>query len=485
MKSCEFIAFDEEMTGISFADEPESILHPLPKSYDLKRRAAEKFSLIQVGLCLFEKDPSSDDYITRPFNFYVFPLTGRVVVLEPSGVDFNRRNNMDYQRWIYEGLGYCTEAVEKEYDETVAAAMANEGKVIELVSDADKELAASLLARIDAWYRDSASPNDLVMPPTQSRVVRTHVEQVAPKQCDNKITMGWKARSWTATRLQESPEVIAARDALKANVKRLSTVGFREVYKLLVEAKKPMVGHNVFSDFLFLLSSCDSTLPESMEDFRSLMVSRFGAGGVWDTKILASADKEIEAQFEHTGLQRIFETLIAPDGGTLRGIRMPLGFERYSELLIKKASGVSTSWVTLAHEAAYDALCTGYVFIRLREQYKAAGKQDAFDTCRNLIAIFRSLYGFDVNPDSKVIGRWLPRTPVLGLTFPKGVRDVEVQASLAPLKGEIPWPEETAAVLHLAEGEDVEAALKHYNDPPNKKGIRAVLLEPKGIARSE
>ncbi|KAG8341151.1 hypothetical protein TRVL_08018 [Trypanosoma vivax] len=128
LQTCDFYAIDEEMTGINVADKPESITDTPEETYRAKREAASRYSIIQVGICLFHKDDDTNcgsakkaSYTARPFNFILFPThvegmtnTGlsQDVVLSASSLAFLRRHGMDFQSWVYRGLAYCNAAGE-------------------------------------------------------------------------------------------------------------------------------------------------------------------------------------------------------------------------------------------------------------------------------------------------------------------------------------------------------------------------------------
>ena len=125
LERSEFVALDAEMTGITLPDLKESCFDSPSKSYSTKRKVAETYGLIQIGLCLFERrtlaNNDTDVILARPFNFFVFPSgdierrATRSLVLEPEAIHFNRHHNMDFQKWIYEGVGYCTASEEARH----------------------------------------------------------------------------------------------------------------------------------------------------------------------------------------------------------------------------------------------------------------------------------------------------------------------------------------------------------------------------------
>lgn len=65
-----FIAFDLEMTGIKgdYLDTFEE--YPFERFYKM-RKVAQKFTIIQLGLCFFV--PHQNGYLSYPFTFYLFP----------------------------------------------------------------------------------------------------------------------------------------------------------------------------------------------------------------------------------------------------------------------------------------------------------------------------------------------------------------------------------------------------------------------------
>lgn len=61
-------------------------------------------------------------------------------------------------------------------------------------------------------------------------------------------------------------------------------LGFFRVYEALVAAKRPVVGHAVMFDLLFLMAHCEGQLPESYADFKVLARERFPL--LYDTQFL-------------------------------------------------------------------------------------------------------------------------------------------------------------------------------------------------------
>jgi CAF1 family ribonuclease len=171
LSKASFIAIDEEMTGISMPtkanlpnnSKPRRDESP-PEQYKNKKLIAERYSIIQLGISLFEKrtsacnndtnDASSNavktpppivtnnsrrgyaiqesnrhitasssvksggpdthsatypkDWIIRKYNFYMFPdaSSAREVLLNPGAIAFLRSHNMSLDTWSSQGVPY-------------------------------------------------------------------------------------------------------------------------------------------------------------------------------------------------------------------------------------------------------------------------------------------------------------------------------------------------------------------------------------------
>lgn len=68
-------------------------------------------------------------------------------------------------------------------------------------------------------------------------------------------------------------------------------VGFSNVFQTLVEAKKPLVGHNMFFDLLFMYHHFYKPLPKSLDHFKRDIMKLFPK--IFDTKnVLAGVPKD-------------------------------------------------------------------------------------------------------------------------------------------------------------------------------------------------
>lgn len=124
-----FVAIDEEMTGIqtgrlSKDDTPA-------ERYASSKPFPERYSIIQVGICLFLPNPEyshehnmAAEYLVRRYNFYLFPPSDndvtREVTMDASSIEFLNQHGMDFNKWTREGVPYVTvdvaNALERKYE---------------------------------------------------------------------------------------------------------------------------------------------------------------------------------------------------------------------------------------------------------------------------------------------------------------------------------------------------------------------------------
>ena len=72
LASADFVAIDEEMTGIMMDETQPGFGDSCEERYAKMCKVTNEFTLMQVGFCLFHNQPD-ESLVARPFNFYVFP----------------------------------------------------------------------------------------------------------------------------------------------------------------------------------------------------------------------------------------------------------------------------------------------------------------------------------------------------------------------------------------------------------------------------
>lgn len=126
-------------------------------------------------------------------------------------------------------------------------------------------------------------------------------------------------------------------------------MGFSLVVKALIDSKKPIIGHNMIYDIIYLLNQFVMPLPADYAEFVKEWHGLFPH--VYDTKVLATASE----YFSRTDLGKVFEKCVN-DGRMRQLLRISFdihnGFTNYE----------GADLLSHHHEAAYDAYMTGYAF---------------------------------------------------------------------------------------------------------------------------
>jgi poly(A)-specific ribonuclease len=90
-----------------------------------------------------------------------------------------------------------------------------------------------------------------------------------------------------------TPEERASADAEALELYN-GKIGFRRIYRHLADSGKPVVGHNMFHDLLYLLSAFEGRLPKQFTDFKSLV--HMTLPQIFDTKYIQNSIDHIREE---------------------------------------------------------------------------------------------------------------------------------------------------------------------------------------------
>ena len=323
LPTAEFIAIDEEMTGIildkttqpSFGDSAGA-------RYRKMRRVANEFNLMQVGVSLFHRD-TDGNLVARPYNFYVFPSGKSArsrLVMTADTAHFHNDNGMDFNKWIRSGVPFLSRV---EFDAAEAAALeepAFERRPVSqrlvLTRPDDKTFVADALGEIATWLAGGAGhPVDaegtgasggeavdgratehpeLVLAACNGfrrRALFEAMEEAYPDLTTESRSLpdDKYLKQVVVMRMTEADKEARRAEKRQQRLDRLQEqAGFLRVFNALRQANKPIVGHNLLYDLMFLLSHFSGPLPETMDGFKAAVRETF-PGGIWDTKYCAVA----------------------------------------------------------------------------------------------------------------------------------------------------------------------------------------------------
>lgn len=129
-------------------------------------------------------------------------------------------------------------------------------------------------------------------------------------------------------------------------------MGFSLVIEAMIQAKKPIIGHNCMYDWIYLYNQFIGPLPETYLQFAQEWNSRFPY--TYDTKVLAYNSKA----FYNTSLGQVYEKCTEDD-------KFKSNLRCKYDTKNQCSNYAGQALLSHYHEAAYDAHMTGVVFAHI------------------------------------------------------------------------------------------------------------------------
>ncbi|KAI8581564.1 hypothetical protein K450DRAFT_231922 [Umbelopsis ramanniana AG] len=353
IENCDFLAIDAEFTGLHRYPSQHRF-QTIQKRYEVFVSAVSNFAIIQFGICTFHWSKTANRYFAKPFNFYVFPRStkgrkemNRCFGVQGEAFDFLTTCGFDFNKWVYSGISYLTPAEEKKFEQEGLERLNNAIPDIP-VDRKEVEFMSDVKDKIDAWLqvKDKKKRGNLeiiALNGYRRRLVYQEVRNNYPQL----TAFGKKDCICVCYVNEKKEEQRYLEKRMQFDKEKKEAIGFRKVIDLISQSKKPVVGHNVLLDLCHMVNQFIAPLPADLKDFKDMVHRRFPS--VIDTKFLAAQAPDL-AHFQSTSLENIyFETRLPPFDGPK--IELHWDFPAYQ--------------VSRAHEAAYDAYITGYVFLQM------------------------------------------------------------------------------------------------------------------------
>ncbi|TNV81953.1 hypothetical protein FGO68_gene6872 [Halteria grandinella] len=382
--------------------------------YQKLKHNCTRMNTFQVGLACFHWDQGGERYLCRPFNFYVFKdsqvYESEVLQFQASCLKFLRENHFDFNKLFSSGITYqrlsqaaevrtrCADylksqqpqfasaispftrfymhlgdasqqllkehlqAVEKFVEDTKGS-MRNEQMVVKVKSHALKR---TLAKEIATRYKDSANvftefkkDNDLFtvkkwakrIYSTPAAATQTKSSPEDPKlQPATQITLVSSTPPPTLPSLTQQMDSLTLTDDKELEELYSTEMGFSHIVQLLIDAKKPIIGHNMMYDIIYLYNQFIAPLPPTYLEFAAHWHALFPS--IYDNKVLCTQAE----YFGRTDLGRIYEKCTVDEKLVNCGVKVAFdiekGFGNYE----------GSALLSHYHEAAYDAYMTGHAF---------------------------------------------------------------------------------------------------------------------------
>lgn len=402
--SADFISIDEEMTGIHNKQNRNKRDDTPSKRYEKMLPVASKYSIIQFGLTAFMKDTTSTAttpcYVAYPYTFYLFPENNYSdIVMNPESIDFLKKNGMDFQQWIAKGITFVNSK-----DEKAKAQMYNQVTTTSAdtstTTDSTNRIVLTTSNDIEFMTRNMNNFKAVVNDDQQHEFVFEYCNAFLKKyiyqviQADYPSVQLEKDSDGRLVAKKSNQAEIEAEQKLKYQ----HAVGFKQVFNDLITSKKPLVGHNLFFDLLFLIKWMDGNLDNTLDQFIPRLNELFPF--VYDTKyIAASGAMNNGEKYDDTALDDIYNTMVlkknkvgadVSDSVNCSIVDIKFGssdYNRYDDSSNKQS-----------HDAGYDSYMTGALFAH------ELTKVTDISIITNKLFMMQSLYHMDLNPSNSIHG---------------------------------------------------------------------------------
>lgn len=415
-----FVAFDLELSGVPVKQPTASrrVGRPsLQERYQEVKEAAEKYSILQIGLTCVREDLETGRYISRPYNFELSPLIDvqgldveRDFAFSTSAVDFLKRVGFDFSKPFNVGVPYLSREESKAARERHENRQKKDAIADLQIKETDVESLA-LLQRIrnqvEGWLADPTASDYLNIGPIGSeieiegqppaeltryekRLVHQLVRAEFPRlvtfskrglvqivhfdaEREARISAGRKAdldeRIGRQKGFRWVMEALLGNNIGKLDLTLSATdpvtgdpvfadiheyrAKFNRAHATLRNRPRVLVGHNCFLDLVYLYKAFVGSLPATVEDFTTEIHKRWPT--IVDTKYMATHNcGDINPA---SSLEEIARQLAYPE----------IQLDVLDELHNKYKD------VEVFHEAGFDSYLTAQVAVRLSMKLEREG----------------------------------------------------------------------------------------------------------------
>lgn len=477
IEEADFFAIDGEFSGISDGPSVTALTNgfdtPEERYQKLKKHSMD-FLLFQFGLCTFKYDHTDSKYITKSFNFYVFPKPFNrsspdvKIVCQSSSIDFLASQGFDFNKVFCNGIPYLNQEEERQlreqYDEkrsqtngagTLAYVSPNASKHPVTIPEDQKKFIDQVVEKIEDLLQSEENKNLDLEPCTgfQRKLIYQTLSRKYPKGIHvETLETEKKERYIVISKVDEEERKRREQQRLAKEQEELNdAVGFSRVIHAIANSGKLVIGHNMLLDVMHTVHQFYCPLPADLNEFKEMTSCVFPR--LLDTKLMASTQpfKDIINNTSLAELEkRLKETPFSPPK-----VESAEGFPSYdtaSEQL---------------HEAGYDAYITGLCFISMANylgsflsppKIHVSARSKLIEPFFNKLFLMRvmdipylNLEGPDLQPK---------RDHVLHVTFPKEWKTSDLYQLFSAFGNiQISWIDDTSAFVSLSQPEQVQIAV--------------------------
>ncbi|KAF7995092.1 hypothetical protein HCN44_004564 [Aphidius gifuensis] len=364
LKEASFIGIDCEFTGINHQSIPHATLFDsMQQHYDKLRRNIESYIAVQIGITAFKKLQHENVYIATPFSFYLQPKTiptgvDREFRWQVTAIQFLKTHKFDFNKASYDGISYLNNQDEINLQNYLKKnEYADNGAC--LITLDEENFFFNTIDRVKKWIKNSPSNentieiecNDYIQFCCIQKYLRNSFNNIWTEPLDNKFLV--------IKVTQETRSILEEKDNNSLENKLMDyCMGFTKIFKLLKSLKKPIVGHNLLLDLMFMYQQFYEPLPVKYTNFKKEINQIYPT--VYDTKVLSYEMKKITKKdtWKSNSLEGLYTYFKDDEGRFLVGNSPRIHFQN-SEIINEK----------IFHDAGWDSFYTGYCFVKIAHVY--------------------------------------------------------------------------------------------------------------------
>jgi len=375
-----FVAIDTEFSLLVDTEEASrpSLFDSGEERYRKLRHIVQTATLTQFGLSAFEDVSTFADggtesrYLAHTFNFYLYPKAyGPIDVsfkCQASSLEFLCQHSFDFNKFVYDGVPFLN----RRQRELLSSYLETQSSLAGLDRQMDEDCLQAICSRVAEWIirapeltedaGDDAVKSSLTIPAEKTVgefTIHAELRQRFPENLWTRFGENGQVVVVKVAREKRKELELGERDELKERTLDFLT-GFSRIFDLIVGEQKPLVGHNLFMDLLFLHEKFYLPLPPKLKDFKKNINRLFPS--IFDTKNVIHRERRrledgLGFNFQTTSLTELF-TIFDSNKGKLGSLYSPIVGHAHPG----KYSAVENR---IPHEAGYDSYIAGYVFLRL------------------------------------------------------------------------------------------------------------------------
>ncbi|XP_006804394.1 poly(A)-specific ribonuclease PARN [Neolamprologus brichardi] len=477
IEEADFLAIDGEFSGISDGPNVSALTNGLDtpeERYTKLKKHSMDFLLFQFGLCTFKYDQAKSKYITKPFNFYIFPKPFNRTspdikfICQSSSIDFLASQGFDFNKVFCHGIPYLNQEEEAQLREqteerrnqhangvgTPSFISPSSSKGSSHVPEEHKDFINKVVEKVEALLGNSEKTLDLE-PCTgfQRKLIYQTLNWKFPKGLHvETVETEKKERYIQISKVDEEERKRREQQKLEKEQEELNdAVGFSRVIHAISKSGKLVVGHNMLLDVMHTIHQFYCPLPEDLQDFKEVTMCVFPR--LLDTKLMAST-QPFKELITNTSLAEL-EKQLKENPFKSPQVETAEGFPSYD-----------TAQEQL-HEAGYDAYITGLCFIAMANYLGSfLTPPKAYISARSKLIepFFNKLFLMRIIdiPYLNITGPDLQpkRDHVLYVTFPKEWKTSDLYQLFSAFGNiQVSWIDDTSAFVSLSQTDQVQIAM--------------------------